>query len=60
MSQNTQAASKADQKLRSRMAELVLIVILSPECGDGLRADVMAIAQQLGLMRVHDGQPQQG
>ena len=44
---------KREQKLRERSAEVLLVVITSAECADGLRSYVVQAAEELEQLQVH-------
>lgn len=56
MSAIAEPLSKRELKLRARMAEVLLVVVTSEQCGDDLREYVVEMGAKLGLLQVeHPG-----
>ena len=49
---SAEAMSRSERKLRARVAELLLVVLTSSECGEDLKAYMAQVAQELGLLQV--------
>lgn len=49
---SAEAMSRGEQKLRARIAELLLVVLTSNECGEDLKTYMAQVGQELGLLQI--------